>query len=352
MSIKEKVLIAMSGGVDSSLTAALLKHQGYDLIGLTMNLHESINDEAINDAKKIADELNIPHYTVNFKDIFQKKVVDYFLQEYSFGKTPNPCVACNKHIKFQALLDKAFSLGANYIATGHYARVSYNDSAKNYELLKGIDKGKDQSYVLYNLTQEILKHVLLPLGEYTKEQTRTMAKDLGLKIADKPDSQEICFIPDNDYKKFFKEKMPNKLQKGNIVDKEGNKLGEHEGISMFTIGQRKGLIAAGKPIYVTAINSTNNEVVVGDNEDLFSNSLIAQDVNFISTEELRDQIEIEAKIRYSAKPALAKLFLLDNKKVQINFIEPQRAITPGQAVVFYQGEKVLGGGTIETVNNI
>ena len=357
---KKKVVVAMSGGVDSSLTAALLLNQGYDVVGVTMKLWEREPQEAQNisekscfaesaadDAKSVASMLNIPHHVLDLRALFQKTVIDYFCREYFQGKTPNPCVACNRYIKFEGLLEKALSLGAQYVATGHYARIFRDDVRGRHFLLKGVDISKDQSYVLYHLNQRALRYFLMPLGGYTKKETREMAQKLGLKVADKPESQEICFIPGNDYKAFLKEKMPNAFKKGNIVDTSGKILGEHQGVQLFTIGQRKGLgMAFGKPVYVVAINPEKNEVVVGGGDDVFARAFIADDLNFISIEELDEPMDLDIKIRYTAPIAKARVIPLPDGKARVDFQKPQRAVTPGQAAVFYNGEEVVGGGTI------
>jgi tRNA-specific 2-thiouridylase len=356
-----KVAVAMSGGVDSSLTAALLLHEGYDVVGVTMKLWENkktqnksdrscSSDTAADDAKAVASMLNIPHHVIDFKDMFQKKVIDYFCREYSFGKTPNPCVACNRYIKFDALLENALLLGAKYVATGHYARIVSDDARGRHLLLKGVDTSKDQSYVLYHLNQHTLGHFMMPLGIYTKSETREMAGKWGLKVADKPESQEICFIPDNDYKAYLKERVPEAFKKGSIVDTCGKILGEHQGVQFFTVGQRKGLgMAFGKPAYVVSINAEKNEVVIGSGDDVFAKSFITDDLNFISIEKLDEPIELDVKIRYAAPAARALVTQLSDGKVRVDFKKPQRAITPGQAAVFYFGEEVVGGGTIFNV---
>jgi tRNA-specific 2-thiouridylase len=367
MGDKQRVVVAMSGGVDSSLTAALLLHQGYDVIGMTMQIWE--NDEredkpdsrgccslaAIDDARGVADKLGIPYYVVNFRKLFQERVVDYFIREYGEGKTPNPCIACNRFVKFEGLLKKAQEVGADFLATGHYARITYDEQRKRYLLGKGVDNLKDQSYALYHLNQHTLAHFLFPLGGYTKVQTRQLARELGLAVADKPDSQEICFVPNDDYQAFLAEKSPNALKPGAIVDKQGKVLGKHQGLPLYTVGQRKGLgFAAGKPLYVIALDTAKNQVIVGNNADVFAQECIASDLNWILFDDLAGPMTVQAKIRYGAKESeavVSPLIGTTNKgKVHVVFRQPQRAITPGQSVVFYLDDIVIGGGVIEKIN--
>jgi tRNA-specific 2-thiouridylase len=362
LTAKPRVVIAMSGGVDSSLTAALLLHQGYDVIGVTMQIWdtETVTDDpesrgccslsAVGDARRVADKLGIPYYVMNFRKMFENTVINYFIREYAAGKTPNPCIACNRFVKFEGLLQKSFNLGAEYVATGHYARIQYDSERQRYLLRKGIDATKDQSYALYHLNQHTLRHFLMPLGEYTKVQTRQMARDLGLAVAEKPDSQEICFVPNDDYKAYLEDKAPEVLKPGNIVDAHGRILGKHKGLPLYTVGQRKGLgIAAGWPLYVVALDYDRNEVIVGSDEDVFADELIAHDMNFITFDTLDKAITVGAKIRYSAKEATAEVTPLPDGKVNVKFAQPQRAITPGQSVVFYDGDIVVGGGIISKV---
>ena len=283
--MKKKVVVGMSGGVDSSVAAYLLKEQGYDVIGITLRMSpdddETIENEggccslsAVEDARRVCDRIGIPFYVLNFKDIFKEKVIDYFIDEYMVGKTPNPCIACNKHIKFDALLRKARGIGAEYVATGHYAKIVEKDG--RYLLIKSDDDKKDQTYALYNFTQDQLEHTLMPCGEYTKDKIREIAKEIGLAVHNKKDSEEICFIPDNNHGRFILEAKPGKIKPGNFVDKEGNVLGKHKGIVYYTIGQRKGLgLSLGRPVFVTDIRPKTNEVVIGPEEDIFKTDLLA-----------------------------------------------------------------------------
>ena len=349
----------MSGGVDSSVAAYLLKEQGYDVTGVTMQIWQEDKEyeereggccslSAVDDARRVADKIGIPFYVLNFRDSFKKNVIDYFIDEYMEGKTPNPCIACNKYLKFDELLKKAQGIGADYIATGHYAKIEEHNG--RYILVKSDDDKKDQTYALYNMTQEQLAHTLMPCGEYTKDRIREIAKEIGLDVHNKKDSEEICFISDNNHGKYISEAMPGKVKQGNFVDKDGNILGKHKGIVYYTIGQRKGLgLAMGRPVFVTDINPLTNEVVVGAEEDIFKTDLICKDINFIAFDNLDKSLELKAKIRYSAKPATATITPLENGKVRVSFKEKQRAITKGQSVVFYLDDLVVGGGIIESL---
>lgn len=356
----KKVMLGMSGGVDSSVAAAVLLQQGFEVIGVTMQIWPDMEEErrkteggccslsAVDDARRVANKLGIPYYVLNFKDIFQEKVIDYFTDEYMQGRTPNPCIACNRYVKFDAMLKKAVSMGIDYIATGHYAKVEYDEKTGRYLLKKSVTEKKDQTYALYNLTQEQLSHTLMPIGSYTKDRVREIAREIGLTVASKPDSQEICFVEDNDYGRYISENTDYNIVPGDFVDTKGNVLGKHKGIVHYTVGQRKGLgIALGKPVFVVEINVQRNRVVLGDESEAFSNALISDDLNFISIEKLSEPLKVKAKIRYSAKEADAVVYPIENGKARVVFDSPQRAITPGQSVVFYDGDIVVGGGTIE-----
>ncbi len=347
----------MSGGVDSSVSAYLLKQQGYNVIGVTMQIWQNddvcnIQDDggccglsAVEDARKVAEKLNIPFYVMNFREEFKKNVIDYFVEEYTKGSTPNPCIACNRFVKWESFLQKSLALGADYIATGHYAKIVELENGR-FGLHKSVTAKKDQTYALYNLTQNHLKHTLMPAGDYTKDEIREIAEKIGLDVANKPDSQEICFIPDGDVGNFIEKSCCGIDKRGNFIDKEGNILGQHKGIYRYTIGQRKGLgIAFGKPMYVINIDEKTLDITLGDNEDLFTKTLKANDVNFVAEDSFDSQRIYEVKIRYSHKPAKAKV-LYDNGVMTVTFEEPQRAITKGQSVVVYDGDIIIGGGTI------
>lgn len=354
--MKDRVVVAMSGGVDSSVAAYLLVREGYEVIGVTMDLIESscrikrpdtcCSLAAFEDAMKVAEIIGISHRILNLKKEFEQKVIGPFLEEYLTGRTPNPCVVCNKEIKFGLLLNYAKELGADLLATGHYARIERTDSG--YQLKKAVDLSRDQSYFLYCLTPKQLSSALMPLGSYTKQEVRQIARELKLPVATKPESREICFVPDNNYKRFLAGRVSDRLRPGPILDKKGNILGCHQGISSYTIGQRKGLgLALGKPQYVTEIDKDKNILIVGDKKDLSQSELIAEDVNWISSKEPTSDIQASAKIRYLHQEAPAIITPLSDGNVQVKFEKPQQAITPGQAVVFYQDDVVLGGGWIK-----
>jgi tRNA-specific 2-thiouridylase len=354
--MKKSVLVAMSGGVDSSVAAALLLEQGYEVTGVTMKLWQDdakastegcCSLDAVNDARRVADKLGIPHYVMNLSKEFKEKVIEYFIDEYTKAMTPNPCIACNRYIKWELLLQKALAMGIDYIATGHYAQVQYNEDTKRWLLKRSQADSKDQTYALYNMTQPQLEHTLFPLGIYTnKEKIREIAAKLGLRVANKPDSQEICFVDDN-YGDFIEEKRPGTAKPGDFVDKNNRVLGQHKGIIYYTIGQRKGLgIALGKPVYVVGFNIERNQVILGDEDKIFKDTLIAKDINLISMDKLTKEERVTAKIRYSAKPAACTISSYENDRILVKFDEKQRAITPGQSVVFYQDDIVVGGGVI------
>lgn len=346
----------MSGGVDSSVAAYLLKEQGYEVIGVTMQVwqqEQAAKDggccglEAVEDARRVAETLGIPYYVMNFRRDFKEKVIDYFTAEYMRGRTPNPCIACNRYIKWQALLQKSLALGADYIATGHYARIVQLANGR-YTLKTAASSAKDQTYALYNLTQHQLAHTLMPVGAYAKDEIRAMAEQIGLRTANKPDSQEICFVPDGDYASFIvRETGGEALPEGDFVTRDGIVLGRHKGITHYTIGQRKGLgLALGHPVFVTELRPQTNEVVLGSGEEVFGQTLTATDLNFMAVEELAGELSVTAKIRYNHKGSSCIIRKIGPDRVECFFPQPVRAITPGQAVVFYQQGMVLGGGTI------
>ncbi len=356
----------MSGGVDSSVAALLLKEQGYDCIGVTMKLWDyetaggNINNESgccsldsINDARMVCANLDIPHYVMNFSREFHKEVIENFIEEYIGGRTPNPCVLCNTKIKWETLIEKALQLGADYIATGHYARVRYNKESGRYELMRAVDSNKDQAYALWGIRQQSLARTLFPLGELTKPQIREIADKHGLRTAHKSESMEICFVPDNDYNRFLKEAVPGldeQVKEGELVDTEGHVIGKHKGYPFFTIGQRRGIgTGFGKPMYVVDIDAENNRVIIGETDKLYSKKLIAGSVNFVSIASADEQgTEAVVKVRYRGEGFPAKIYPASENKVRIEFEEPQKAITPGQSAVFYDGERVLGGAVIES----
>lgn len=353
-----KVVVGMSGGVDSSVAAYLLKQQGYEVIGVTMQIWQDaeriVEEEnggccglsAVEDARRVAAQLEIPYYVMNFKDSFQKNVVDYFVEEYLNGRTPNPCIACNRYVKWESLLQRSLSIGADYIATGHYARIVKLPNGR-YTLRRSATPAKDQTYALYNLTQEQLQRTLMPVGEYSKEEIRKIAEDIQLQVANKPDSQDICFVPDGDYAGFIEKTAGKQLQKGNFVTVDGTVLGEHKGIIHYTVGQRKGLgLALGYPAFVLEIRPETNEVVIGTHEESMAKSLRAGNLNFMSIEDLTEPLRVFTKIRYNHRGVWATIEKTGEDEILCTFEEPQRAVTPGQAVVFYDGEYVLGGGTI------
>lgn len=362
MSRKGKVLVAMSGGIDSTVVALMLHNQGYEVVGITMKTWDyaesggskketgCCNVDSFNDARQAAVEHGFPHYIFDIRDEFGGFVVENFVEEYIAGRTPNPCVLCNTHIKWRALLKRADALGCDYIATGHYAKIRQHDNGR-FVISKAVDDTKDQSYVLWGLQQDLLSRTLLPLGSYQKSEIRQMAVDLGYpQLAKKSESYEICFVPDNDYRGFLKRRvngLEDRVNGGNFIDKNGNLLGKHKGYPFYTIGQRKGLeIALGRPVFVTHIDPEHNTVTLGDEVDLEKNIMTVGKLNLIKYDTLTPGMEALTKIRYKDKGALSNLYQ-DGNTMRVEFYEPVKGIAPGQSAVFYEGDDVIGGGHIQ-----
>lgn len=354
-----KIVAAMSGGVDSSVAAALLLEAGFEVIGVMMQIYPKdlplctpadggcCSVDAADDARRVADRLGIPFYTMNFEEVFKREVIDYFADAYGAGKTPNPCIVCNHRVKFAALSMKAEALGARAVATGHYVRRKRHSTGR-YLLYRGTDRRKDQSYVLYGLTQQQLERAVFPLGGLTKPEVRELARRWSFETAEKAESQEICFIPDNDYGRFLRDYRPETVRRpGHIVDLSGKILGEHPGVAFYTVGQRKGLgIAADRPLYIVRLDPDSNQVVVGYAEDCLAKEFFVSDLNWIIDDEVPVEQRVMVKIRYAAPPVEATIYG-ESHGVRVVFTEPQRAVTPGQAAVFYHDDLVLGGGTIQ-----
>jgi tRNA-specific 2-thiouridylase len=358
--LKKRVVVAMSGGVDSSTTAWLLKERGYDVIGATMcigTMDRTGRGPArccgvadIEDARRVALQLEIPFYVFYLRDEFEREVIDYFCGEYAKGRTPNPCILCNEKMKFGSFLERALDLGAEYISTGHYARLEFDESRKQYLLKRGVDRRKDQSYVLFSLNQDQLRSVLFPLGDFRKEEVRQKALQLGLRVHDKPESQEVCFIHETSYHPFLRERLGESIEPGPIIDQNGNVLGRHKGIPFYTIGQRRGLrLARGKPLYVIGIDRKRNALIVGEEREVYGDTFIVDSVNWINSRELTASFSAQVKIRYNHLGSEAVVSPEGKGEVQVEFKTFQKAITPGQAAVFYDGETVVGGGWIKEV---
>ena len=359
---KQTVVVAMSGGVDSSVAAGLLLRQGYDVLGITMQIWQESATEtkgagccslgAVEDARRVAAKLGIPHYVLNFREFFAEKVIDNFVAEYKRGRTPNPCVNCNRYVKFDALMAKARGLGAEYLATGHYARTEFDEDTRRWTLRRALDHDKDQTYALYRFTQEELAHTMMPLGAVAnKAETRAIASELGLAVSNKPDSQEICFVQGGSYTDFLAERAPETVQSGDIVDTSGKRRGAHDGIAFYTIGQRKRLnVGSPIPLYVVGIDAETNTITVGGNDDLLADGLVADDINWVGIGGVEESQPVLAKIRYNMDAVAATLQPGETpEQITVRFDAPLRAVTPGQSLVLYDlsGDTVLGGATIQ-----
>lgn len=347
---EKKVLLGMSGGVDSSVSALLLKNEGFEVVGVTMELFAGSSCCNINtylDAKNVCKSIGIPHFTIDYKNEFKKYVIDDFINCYKNCKTPNPCIECNKFMKFGLMYEKAKELGCNYIATGHYAKTEYSEKYGRWVLKKSNAGKKDQSYVLWNIPKDLIEHVLFPLADFeTKDEIRAIARENNLKVANKPDSEDICFVPDGNYKKFLENNSDIKPKNGNIVNSKGEVLGIHSGLYNYTIGQRKGLgISYKVPLFVIGFNPSKNEVIVGEERELFTKQAYVKDINLLLFDKIEEELEVDVKTRYSSKMAKATIIQEDDI-IKINFKEPQKAVTPGQSAVFYIDDIVVGGGKI------